>query len=260
MHRVYANNGVYKVGNISPLGGSTGRQSTGQLNKNRIRAEMEDRGKTGTSIAYLCARLGLDRKTVKHHLTVLRNEGMVIRQNGRFGLWYPTVRLYSDVRLGARLFGEVAFDSAQKAEILSNKVSLISRKMVHNNTRYFQPRFDTTKDWLERSLFLLSNRIGAFVLFTAIQAVNKKNRRLFKTADDRDFVNRDRKIAEWFGNVVDPRLLLWKVATTLRREYRPLQVEIPPQSSYELNDIAIDELSSAFARLYPELNAALSKS
>lgn len=237
-----------------------GRQSIGRQNRQRVLNEIIKHKNEGIAFGRLWKTLTIDPKTARHHLTALRSEGLVIRNEGKFGLWFPTEKVYSDTMIGAQLFGEDSLDKLLNTRVLSNEVSFFSGEIACNNTRYFRPHFDGDKDWIEMALFELANRLGAFVIFAAIQAMNKANRHLLNTVSKEYFLERDRKIADWFYRVVDPYHLLWKITTTVKRNYLPDKEENPKESTYELNDIAIKQLLSAFANLYPSMNRELTGS
>ena len=81
-------------------------------------------------------------------------------------------------------------------------------RVVNKNTTYFQPKF-RTKDVIEEALFSFSNRIGAFVTYVLITAMDSDNKFLESASEN----ERDGLVREWISIALSPAIksrLLWQ--------------------------------------------------
>ncbi|MGI9009634.1 MAG: hypothetical protein ACR2F1_00400 [Nitrososphaeraceae archaeon] len=120
-----------------------------------------------------------------------------------------------DVILGATLFGkssiqkllnfrvpiitdEVHYRSTQDSDDNNDLVTVINK-----NTKFFEPKFITEIDDIEKFLFEFSNRVGAFIVYTILTSMHPDNE-LFKKVS----VNkRDKIVTEWINNSISSIVL-----------------------------------------------------
>ena len=142
-------------------------------------------GKKGIRHQELASLVGLTRKWLSHYTQELIKKGR-IKRIGDKGRYFPVYDIYGDPMIDAELFGgnfeslffskmpnQLAFNQSLGYPIrdLNGKYDL---KDFSSTKKYFEIKF-TMEDIMEYKLFEFSNRIGAFVIYTVIQAMNPDN-------------------------------------------------------------------------------------
>jgi hypothetical protein len=148
----------------------------------------------GISRHDLADRVGLDRKNLRPYIKRLINRKMITRASGKQGKYFPTANVYQDVLLTANFFGEVSI-----SKLLSIENYVVPEQNQSTYSDYFSLKF-TEDSSLERTIFEFSSKIGAFITYILIQAMNPENEYIIKS-DEKD-LDRDALVQEWTKNAV----------------------------------------------------------
>lgn len=142
-------------------------------------------GKEGIRHQALASIVGITGKWLRHYTQELIKKGR-IKRVGIKGPYFPVYDIYGDPIIDAELFGgnfeslffskmpnQLAFNQSLGYPIrdLNGKYNL---KDFSSTKKYFEINF-TMKDIMEYKLFEFANRIGAFTIYTIIQAMNPDN-------------------------------------------------------------------------------------
>jgi hypothetical protein len=119
---------------------------------------------------------------------------MITRASGKQGKYFPTANVYQDVLLTANFFGEVSI-----SKLLSIENYVVPEQNQSTYSDYFSLKF-TEDSSLERTIFEFSSKIGAFITYILIQAMNPENEYIIKS-DEKD-LDRDALVQEWTKNAV----------------------------------------------------------
>jgi hypothetical protein len=194
---------------------------------------------------------------------------LIRRESGRQGKYFPTEQAYRDTRLSADIFG-----SKFGSYILKKGILVTTNKRIEYSIpsfycidftiykRYFEPKF-TEEDKLEHMLFEFSNKIGAFITFTLIQAMSRNNKHLIFSKENN---TTDELIQEWIKNVILYVVpdLAWEFKTTVYKSldkypknYKSNIKFMSKRSRllFSKNDTHL--LSGSFTRIYPLLSYEL---
>lgn len=226
----------------------------------RIQAVLDvisSHGSNGIGHQELAFEVGLDRKNLRKYLLQLLTRKLIRRAIGRFGRYYVTDKALTDLKLQGRLFGE---NIARRLKEISIRHDVKGADFInhttffHHNTRFFTPRF-SDKDDLEKDVFDFSNRIGAFVIYTFIQAMNKANEIVpLNEAKELDRHQYDSRIDAWVEEAIPIGQLIREFRQGINygpdfQDYphKPKQVE----PFFQLNELAINQLNRAFSNVYP---------
>ncbi|HEY7081094.1 MAG TPA: winged helix-turn-helix transcriptional regulator [Nitrososphaeraceae archaeon] len=163
----------------------------------------------------LAKKIGIDRKNLAPYMTKLIAKGLIRRESGRQGKYFPTDLAYRDTRLTADVFGRKFRSSILKNDeiITTNKRTEFDDYYCIDFTiykKYFEPKF-TEEDRIEHTLFEFSNKIGAFITFTLIQAMSLDNKHLIFSNEN---IARDELIQEWI------KIAMMDVIPALAWEFR----------------------------------------
>jgi hypothetical protein len=225
--------------------------------------------KKGIGHILLAKLVGIDRKNLTPHINRLIEKKLIRREDGKRGRYFPTEEAYKDARLSAYLFG-------------TNFIKLLGRdNLVTNNERreniipggycldftgyrhYFEPKF-RENDRLEHCIFEFSNKVGSFITFVLIQALNPENKQIIKSEEH---VENDTLIQEWIKGaclsimpflVSEFRDSLYK-ARGKYQSYNEYLKRLKRKPELALSKYESNEVERAFARIYPLLNYELDK-
>jgi predicted transcriptional regulator len=227
--------------------------------------------KKGVHHIELAKKIGIDRKNLTPYMERLVAKKLVRREAGRQGKYFPTEYAYRDTRLSSDVFGSKFRSGLLKKDILvttkKRREYLIPPEYCIDFTiyrKYFEPKF-TEQDRIERTLFEFSNKIGAFITFTLIQAMSGDNKHLIFSKEN---VARDVLIEEWIKNAILPVIpaLAWEFTTaaykSLGKFPKNYKSEVKfmskrPRFLFSNNDARI--LAGAFTRIYPLISYELEK-
>lgn len=148
----------------------------------------------GISHGDLADGVGLDRKNLRRYIKRLKSRKMITRAPGKQGKYFPTANVYQDALLTGSFFGEVAISKLLGAESYT-----IPKDNYSSYSDYFSLNF-TDNSGLERALFEFSNKIGAFVTYVLIHAMNPRNKHLIKS-DEKD-LDQDALVQEWTKDTI----------------------------------------------------------
>ena len=188
---------------------------------------------------------------------------------GTHGKYFPTEDGYKVLILNATLFGD-----RFKSRLLGDKEDLVLCNTIITDfklnkeidcstyTTLYEPKF-THKKEMERGLFEFSNRIGAFITYALIQAMNPDNNKMSLSAREQDEI-----VKGWAHNSIS-RILPFLVKNFNDFVYRAKdqypssydeQVKfMNKRPKFVLAKPATDELLTAFRRLYPRLGYEFDK-
>jgi biotin operon repressor len=114
----------------------------------------------GISHQELADIIPINRSNLKPYMDRLRQKGLVIRDRGKQGKYYPTTKAHRGISL--------------TADILTN--SFISNILENENFPIDIPFLDSNRTELEVELLKLCNIIGGFIIYVLIQSWNSENK------------------------------------------------------------------------------------
>jgi hypothetical protein len=115
----------------------------------------------------------------------LLRKGLVIRDKGKRGRYYPTTKKYRGISITADIFGKAA-----AGKILANEDFPI-------NSPYFE-RSIIDKYPLDNALFKFSNGVGAIITYLIIQSMSRSNE--IPGRDAKNAKEQDININRWFND------------------------------------------------------------
>ena len=133
--------------------------------------------------------LRMDKSNVIPYIKSLEKKGKMTRKN-RQSRYFPTDESFKNLSLEADLFGESSLRLLKKTNkglILVDEETQIPSKF-DTFKKYYEPKF-TKRDYLERTLFEFSNRIGAFITRAVIEATRASNYNIRSIMESTDMQN-----------------------------------------------------------------------
>jgi len=196
--------------------------------KSKILAYLLD-FKAGISHAKLTNAIGVDRKTLRRYMTELIFEGYVKRDDGKFGLYYPTTKTLDQGVITYAIGGGLR-------KVLSDGYDCGK----HGNVKL-------VKDWNETQLglFKFSNLVGALVTYILIQSVNPTNE-FIEERNHKEFPRPLLRESKWVETIIS-RLIN---DTTLEVEFH-MKVYQPLTK--------LDDVLRAYKELYPQIYFELNR-
>jgi DNA-binding MarR family transcriptional regulator len=223
----------------------------------------------GISHQELANMIGIDRNNLRRYMNRLMNRGLVTRDKGQHGKYYPT----NKARRGISISADILANSCV-SNILDNDKFLIDIPSLETNIIPFSG--------LEYKLLKLSNMFGGFMIYAMIQSMNPEN----KITQTWNLVEEDIAVQAWLEDVI---LIFMKdilsrfkshVFDDLKSLDQILLEDLPPKSSrskirdknfsiawnffnqrpyFTLDQRIISELIGSFSNLYPKLSRVLEK-
>ncbi len=242
----------------------------------RIKSEIISAGQKGISQKELISRTGIERTTIYRNIKKFPNQVKIVR-NGKMAQYIAIDEIVEDTSLSALLLG-VSFAS----KILADKQWIVMSKSYNNvfdfreYTKFFEPKFNVDSR-LEKIIFEFSNRIGAYITYVLIQAMNPDIIDT-KNKNDNETENNKHISEEWVGNAVSPVLnqFLWQFIDLLRfnglihdpwnievrrrllkarpHERRSIMRQVQSMSKYIQGKETISRLLAAFCNIYPRFD------
>ena len=218
----------------------------------------------GISHGDLAKQIGLDRKNLRPYIKRLIDRKLITRSAGKQGKYFPIADVYRDAVLTANFFSEISMSKLLLRE--ENYVIPEGYGSTHSNS--FHPKF-TEQSGLERAIFEFSNKIGAFITYILIQAMNLKNKHVINSRE-KD-LDQDALVKEWIENAIVPIIsfLPYELKFSLlyhlfsfsesdrEKPYDEIRDYIGGKHMFQLNKKIIDEISRAFEGLYPQIKYQL---
>jgi hypothetical protein len=120
-------------------------------------------------------------RTIEKYLKELQTDG-IVKQEKKFGKYFLTTQLLHDAAFGPKLFHNEAM-----SRLFSRKG--ISVPIIGKNACPFMHTKFTKNDWREKCLLKFVNRIGVYVTYVILQAMNpelnaERQSLSFKERDD----------------------------------------------------------------------------
>lgn len=218
----------------------------------------------------LSAITDVHRSTVYRIAKKLERKGQIkIITEGRTTMYVTAnQQLYKDVNLAAFIVGGSA-----GRELIEKQVPVIHNEkfiypaVEYNNKRYFEAKFSEGQEDIECFLFERSVRIGAFIIYSIIQAMHPNNKLTNSTKEYAiDEKQRDRLIQEWIRHAlssIQPFILkefkktLDIITGQYPRSYDAHVEYLKKRPHYILDKETANMLTEAFARVYPSINRRL---
>jgi predicted transcriptional regulator len=228
----------------------------------------------GISQSRLEKQIDLDRKNLKPSIEILIKKGLVKKEKerGLHGKYFSTEKAYKDPLLFAYFFADIFRHDLLKQENLittTNRIEehaqpfLLCRDFT-TYRHYFEPKF-TEKHKLERTLFEFSNRIGAFITYGLIQAMNPDNYNEYNLGSAQE---QDTLVREWIHRAVLRALpfIIWQFRDSIYKginqypkNYEEEVKYMDTKPKFVLDKKIITELTRSFARIYPLVNYEFQK-
>jgi hypothetical protein len=224
--------------------------------------------KGGISHNQLAHIADLDRKSLRKYTQHMMKDGK-IRRDGIHGKYFPTEEAYKDPLLNATLFGDdFRFRLLDKKQdlVLCNQIIVDSdlKKQIDcaSYTSLYKPMF-TRKHKLEHTIFEFSNRIGAFITYALIQAMNPDNNKTSLSTKGQDEI-----VKKWAQNSISNVLpflvkdfndVVYRAIDQYPHDYEE-QVEFKDKRPrLVLDKSTIRRLLTVFGRLYPRISYEFGK-
>jgi hypothetical protein len=186
----------------------------------------------------------LKLRTIEKHLKELLSS-RIVKQEKKFGRYFLTTELLKDPTFGPRLFHNEAMTR------LFSRKGVVVPIIGKNGCPFCDTKFNEN-NWREKCLFKFANRIGAYVTYVMLQAMNPD---LTPEGQTLTFQERDELANKWSSNSIFGSFMLWQFANLPELENN--EIEKP---FLELKKETFDEFSKAFDNLYPYADGALSTS
>jgi hypothetical protein len=211
--------------------------------------------------------VGLDRKNLRPYVHRLISKNLIRRDSGLQGKYYPV----KEADLGTSISADILSQHFLSKILRDDEGKFVS------DTPYFKTIF-TENSELEHFLFEFSNRVGGFIIYIMIQAMNPTNN---VATHIKDNIEKDFEVQRWVEDAIsimqESLLSLFKKNASIfiaKPNDSPIDINNPQYSEkvinslikcyfdrplYLLNERAIYELTTAFSKLYPKLNYAMEK-
>lgn len=222
---------------------------------------------SGISHQKLANIIRIDRKNLRPYMERLMGKNLVRRDSGLQGKYYPVKKADLGMSIGADILSR---------HFLSKILSKEERIFIPD-TQYFNTKFTVSSE-LERFLFEFSNRVGGYITYALIHAMNPANKIAGDTKDD---VEKDFNVQSWIGDVMS--MIQEYLLPIFKKTASNFFVRVNNWSEdedeaeniakcfdswfnynmrrpfYTLNEKIVNELTLAFSKLYPSLNYKLDK-
>jgi Winged helix-turn-helix DNA-binding len=219
----------------------------------------------GISHKELAAKVSLDRSNLRKYTNKLMEKGLIRRGQGLQGKYFPTEEPYKDYLFNAFTLGhDFDFNLLKKDEdlVLTDKISVAPEyRDFTGYRRYYEPKF-AKMDKVERLLFEISNRIGAYITFVLIQAMNPNNYDSTIPSDESD-----EAAEEWVrtavSQILSPRLLnyfkdaIYKATNRYPIGFKAQTEYFKQCPRFRLDRNLLDQVLPAFKDIYPLLGLEL---
>jgi IclR helix-turn-helix domain len=238
----------------------------GEQNKETILECIAKNEPEGRSTSELSEETGLHRDTIYSLSKQLENEGWV-KKGGKYGKYHLTEKALNDPSIGSWIFrGEVMRSIARWSVPWAKPNKFSSLEAKAPNKEYE----------IEGELFDFANKIGALVVFILLHALRPRDIAINGTSKKKIKLSGKEKTEQarrWVDNTISPRWLLFEfsklrivaeglavhgsVHQSVKDRRRLMKPDDPLWTQYELDNDAFQRLTSAFANVYPEINALL---
>jgi predicted transcriptional regulator len=213
----------------------------------------------------LAAKVSLDRSNLRKYTNKLMEKGLIRRGKGLQGKYLPTEEPYKDHLFNAFTLGhDFDFNLLKKEEdlVLTDKISVAPEYRDFRGYRlYYEPKFAKT-DKVERTLFEISNRIGAYITFVLLQAMNANNYDNTVPSDEAD-----EAAEEWartaISQILHSSLLnyfrdsIYKATNRYPIGYKAQSEYFEQRPRFRLDRDILDHVLPAFNDIYPLLGLEL---
>jgi hypothetical protein len=219
----------------------------------------------GISHNELATKVSLHRSNLRKYTNKLMEKGLIRRGKGLQGKYFPTEEPYKDHLFNAFMLGhDFDFNLLKKEEdlVLTDKILVAPEyRDFTGYRRYYEPKFAKT-DRVERKLFEISNRIGAYVTFILIQAMNPDNHN-----NTIPSVEADKAAEEWvrtaISQILSSSLLnyfrdsIYKATNRYPIGYKAQSEYFEQHPRFRLDRDILDQILPAFNDIYPLLGLEL---
>jgi hypothetical protein len=226
--------------------------------------------KGGISHNQLAHIMDLDRKSLRKYTKKLLKDKKIKKDGkGRHGNYFPTEEVYKDPLLNATLFGDdFRFRLLDKMQdlVLCNQIitdfDLGKQIDCTSYTSLYKPKF-THKHKVEHTIFEFSNRIGAFITYALIQAMNPDNNKSSLSTKGQDEI-----VKKWAQNSISNVLpflvkdfndVVYRAIDQYPRGYEEQVKFTDRRPRFVLDKSIISRLLIAFGRLYPRISYEFDK-
>jgi DNA-binding transcriptional ArsR family regulator len=131
----------------------------------RIMAVIVRYGEAGVSHSQLSEAIGKDRKTIRPHLNRLAEMGLVTRDLGKHGKYFPTIKRHRGITISAEIL----------TESFKKRVLDIFNEPFVLNSPHFRRKIPYKEFKLEDAIFNFSNIIGGWITYLLILSMNPAN-------------------------------------------------------------------------------------
>lgn len=241
-------------------------KSIGEQNKEKILDHIARNEPEGRSTGQLIQDTKLSRETIYTLCKQLEEKGLISKSN-KFAKYRLTDNALYDPTLSSWIFrGEVMRGIARWSVPIS-KPNKFCKIDTHNRDKEYQT---------ERELFDFSNKISALITYILLHALRPRDISINGTSKKKIRLSgkeKSEQATRWVENTISPARLLFEfsnirsvkkglavhgwVPPVLKGQYRTIDTDDPGWTDYELDEENFNKLTTAFANIYPEINAQL---
>jgi hypothetical protein len=238
----------------------------GEQNKENILECIAKSEPDGRSTSELRQETGLHRDTIYNLSKQLEDDGWV-KKGGKYGKYRLTEKAFNDPSIGSWIFRGEVMRSIARWSVPWTKPN----KFCNLETKVPNKQYQT-----EGELFRFANKIGALIVYILLHALKPRDISLNGTSERKIKLSGKEKTeqaARWVENTISPRGLLFEFSRlrivkeglavhgwahpSLKGQRRLMEPYDPLWTEYELDKDTFQELTTAFANIYPEINALL---
>jgi predicted transcriptional regulator len=242
----------------------TPRQNSVRKSESKIIEILRANRDSGIAHLELAKIVGINRKNLTPYMERLRSKGLVKREKGLRGRYYPTTKEHRGTSINADVLSETI-----TSRILANEDFPIS-------SPFFKNRTDDNYSKLEIALFKFCNKVGAIITYLLIYSMNSSNKIDGEAKSEEE---KDLNVQSWLDDAI--MLLSHALLPCFKDSMVPFLSSLNegclnPDNSinnqrmaqnvfdysfkrpyYILEPLVISELMTGFSLLYPKLSNEL---
>jgi hypothetical protein len=238
----------------------------GEQNKDNILEHIANSEPEGRSTSELTEETGLHRDTIYTLSKQLEKDGW-IKKGGKYGKYRLTEKALYDPSIGSQIFRVEVMRSIARWSIPWTRPNKFSRLESKTPNKEYET---------EVELFDFANKIGALLVYILLHALRPRDIAINGSSKRKINLSGKEKTEQarrWVENTIDPRWLLVEfsrlrvvaeglavygsVPPRLKDRRRIMKPNDPLWTQYELDKDTFERLATAFANVYPEINALL---
>jgi hypothetical protein len=229
-----------------------------QIKKYRILNAIVFSGNNGISHSELAAKIKVDRKNLRKYVSELITQGLIWRGTGKQGRYYATGNIHKDINASSWLFGTLIED------IIRTKNLVLIDCYGGDNSCHGQVIKLNLNNFatLERMLFEFSNKIGAIVSYTIIQAIARREELMtparFRRPKNTMAVYTNNEVVEFYQDWVE-QALQYAFRKVVQEFMEVILLAAQEMEGPTYAGLYVSGLNNVFAEIYPKIYSEISK-